>query len=159
MGSHFPSRDMLTTPSWLHLAPPESPQKFTCEYSLLWWALMQNSDPPQCCHYNCIFANIWYLILLIQSFNIIFAHIYVFKQCVLADFWGRKDSAVGINKLFIVHSMCTGAVIHAPLHLRLAQIAPLFGSQNAIFVKHKYAWEFWLIMFRIRVCVRYPRPR
>ena len=22
------------------------------------WALMQNSDPPQFCHYNCMFANI-----------------------------------------------------------------------------------------------------
>ena len=68
---------------------------------------MQNSDPPQFCHYKCIFANIWYLILLIQSSNIILRIFMFYKQRVLADFWGRKDSAVGINKLFIAHSMCT----------------------------------------------------
>ena len=28
-----------------------------------------------------------------------------YKQRILADFWGRKDSAVGINKLFIAHSI------------------------------------------------------
>ena len=28
-------------------------------------------------------------------------------QRVLADIWGRKDSVVGINKLFIAHSIYT----------------------------------------------------
>ena len=34
-----------------------------------------------------------------------------------------------------------GAVTHATLRLRLAQIGALFGSKNAIFVKHKYTWD------------------
>ena len=44
---------------------------------------------------------------------------------------------VVVYRSFYVH----GAVTHAPLKLRLAQIGALVGSQNAIFVKHKYAWE------------------
>ena len=68
---------------------------------------MYKSDPPQFCHYNCIFANIWYLIWLIQSIIIILCIFMFYKQRVLAGFWGRKDSAVGIDKLFIAHSMCT----------------------------------------------------
>ena len=57
-------------------------------------ALMQKSDPPQFCHYKCIFANIWYLILLIQSIIIILRIFMFYKQRVLAYFWGRKDSAI-----------------------------------------------------------------
>ena len=32
-----------------------------------------------------------------------------YKQRVLflADFWGWKDSGIGVDKLFIAHSMCT----------------------------------------------------
>jgi len=45
---------------------------------------------------------------------------------------------------------------HAPLRLRLAKIGALFGSQNAIFVTHKYTWECWLTIFMITVRVRYP---
>ena len=52
---------------------------------------MQNSDPPQFCHHSCIFANIWYVILLIQSFNIILRIFMFSKQRILADFWGRKN--------------------------------------------------------------------
>ena len=53
-----------------------------------------------------------------------------------------------------------GAVTHAPLRLRLAQIGALFGSQNAIFVKHRLniLGSGMLIdhdMFRVRVCVRW----
>ena len=107
------------------------------------------------CHYTCIFANILYLILLIQSITIILRIFMFYKQCILAELLGRKDSAVGINKLFIAHSTCTTQwYMHRcawDWHYRA-----LFGSQNAIFVKHKYTWECWLIMFRIRVCVRYP---
>ena len=116
---------------------------------LNYWALMQN--------YNCMLANIWYLILLIQSFNTIL-HIFMFyKQCDLADFWGRKDSTVCIIKQTVYRSFHVhSAMTHASLRLRLAQIGALSGSQNAIFVKHTYTWECWLIMFRIRVCVRYP---
>ena len=66
-----------------------------------------------------------------------------YKQRVLTYFWGRKDSVVGINKPLIAHSMCMAQyVTHSPLRLRLAQIGALFGSQNAILVKHSYTWEY-----------------
>ena len=70
-------------------------------------AFMYKSGPPQFWYYNCIFANIWYLILLIQSIIIILRILMFYIQRVLADFWGRKDSAVGINKLFIAHLICS----------------------------------------------------
>ena len=55
-------------------------------------ALMYKSDPPQCCYIS-IFANIWYLIKLIHSIIIILRVFVFYKQRVLANFWGRKDSA------------------------------------------------------------------
>ena len=46
-----------------------------------------------------------------------------------------------------------GAVTHAPLRLRLAQIGVLFGSKNAIFVKHKYTWDaYWSCLELQFVC-------
>ena len=54
---------------------------------------MYKSDPPQCCYYISIFANIWYLIKLIHSIIIILRVYMFYKQRVLANFWGRKDSA------------------------------------------------------------------
>ena len=59
-------------------------------------ALMYKSGPPKFWYYNCIFANILYLILLIQSIIIILRILMFYIQRVLADFWGRKDSVVGI---------------------------------------------------------------
>ena len=56
-------------------------------------ALMYKSDPPQSCYYISIFANIWYLIKLIHSIIIILRVFVFYKQRVLANFWGRKDSA------------------------------------------------------------------
>ena len=55
---------------------------------------MYKSDPPQCCYYISIFANIWYLIKLIHSITIILRVFMFYKQRVLANFWGRKDSAI-----------------------------------------------------------------
>ena len=63
---------------------------------------MYKSGPPQC-----IFANIWYMILLIQSIIFILRILMFYVQRFLADFWGRKDSVVGINKLFIAHFIYT----------------------------------------------------
>ena len=57
-------------------------------------ALMYKSDPPQCCYYISIFANIWYLIKLIHSIIIILRVFMFYKQRVLANFWGRKESAI-----------------------------------------------------------------
>ena len=56
-------------------------------------ALMYKSETPQCCYYISIFANIWYLIKLIHSIIIILRVYMFYKQRVLANFWGRKDSA------------------------------------------------------------------
>ena len=57
-----------------------------------------------------------------------------YKQQVLVDFWGRKDSAVGKHKLWMVtiyHSFHVhGAVTRAPMHSPLAQIGALFASQK-----------------------------
>ena len=55
---------------------------------------MYKSDPPQFCYYNSIFANIWYLILLIHSIIIILRIFMFYKQRVLAYFWGRKYTAI-----------------------------------------------------------------
>ena len=42
-------------------------------------ALMQNSGPPQCCHYNCIFAYIGYLTqTIILKLNVINQHSQVY---------------------------------------------------------------------------------
>ena len=57
-------------------------------------ALMYKSDPPQCCYYISIFANIWYLIKLIHSIIIILRVFMFYKERDLANFWGRKDSAI-----------------------------------------------------------------
>ena len=57
-------------------------------------ALRYKSDPPQCCYYISIFANIWYLIKLIHSIIIILRVSMFYKQRVLANFWGRKDDAI-----------------------------------------------------------------
>ena len=57
-------------------------------------ALMYNSDPPQCCYYISIFANILYMIKLIHSITIILRVFMFYKQRVLANCWGRKDSAI-----------------------------------------------------------------
>ena len=56
-------------------------------------ALMYKSDPHQCCYYISMFANIWYLIKLIHSIIIILRVFMFYKQRVLANFWGPKDSA------------------------------------------------------------------
>ena len=55
---------------------------------------MYKSDPPQCCYYISIFANIWYMIKLIHSITIILRVFMFYKQRVLANCWGRKDSAI-----------------------------------------------------------------
>ena len=56
-------------------------------------ALMYKSDPPQCCYYISIFANIWYLIKLIHSITIILRVFMFYKQRVLANVWGCVGSA------------------------------------------------------------------
>ena len=66
----------------------------------IWHLMFYKSDsatcasPPQCCYYISIFANIWYMIKLIHSITIILRVFMFYKQRVLANCWGRKDSAI-----------------------------------------------------------------
>ena len=55
-------------------------------------AFMYKSGPPQFWYYNCIFANIWYLNLLIQSIIIILRILMFYIQRVLADFEVEKTA-------------------------------------------------------------------
>ena len=73
---------------------------------------MYKSDPPQCCYYISIFANIWYLIKLIHSITIILRVFMFYKQRVLANCWGRKDSAICASRkrsghYFTIWHLCT----------------------------------------------------
>ena len=111
-------------------------------------ALMQKSDPPQFCHYNCIFANIWYLILLIQLIIIVLRIFIFYKQRVLAYFWGRKDSAICASR-----NRSGACVSYCAVHMEWAinslfMPTPLsFRPENdALFIKHKYAQDYvkWL---------------
>ena len=86
-------------------------------------ALMYKSDPPQCCYYISIFANIWYMIKLIHSITIILRVFMFYKQRVLANFWGRKDSAICASRkrsghYFPIWHLCTSRT-----HLNVAIIS------------------------------------
>ena len=86
-------------------------------------ALMYKSDPPQSCYYISIFANIWYLIKLIHSIIIILPVFMFYKQRVLANFWGRKDSAICASRkrsghYFPIWHLCTSRT-----HLNVAIIS------------------------------------
>ena len=84
---------------------------------------MYKSAPPQSCYYISIFANIWYLIKLIHSIIIILRVFMFYKQRVLANFWGRKDSAIcasrkGSGHYFPIWHLCTSRT-----HLNVAIIS------------------------------------
>ena len=86
-------------------------------------ALMYKSDPHQCCYYISIFANIWYMIKLINSITIILRVFMFYKQRVLANFWGRKDSAICASRkrsghYFPIWHLCTSRT-----HLNVAIIS------------------------------------
>ena len=135
--------DIIATLRWVRLVHKCQIVKYWKQlgvYVLLWesaregtrpqvLALMYKSGPPQFWYYNCISANIWYLILLILSIIIILRIFMFYIQRVLADICCRKDTVVGINILFIAHFICT-AQSHAPLRLRLSQIALSFRPQK-----------------------------
>ena len=89
---------------------------------------MYKSDPPQCCYYICIFANIWYFIKLIHSIIIILRVLMFYKQRVLAIFWGRKDSAICASRkrsghYFTIWHSCTSRT-----HLNVAIISLCFAN-------------------------------
>ena len=91
-------------------------------------ALMYKSDPPQCCYYISIFANIWYMIKLIHSITIILRVFMFYKQRVLANSWGRKDSAICASRkrsghYFTIWHLCTSRT-----HLNVAIISLFFAN-------------------------------
>ena len=91
-------------------------------------ALMYKSDPPQCCYYISIFANIWYMIKLIHSITIILRVFMFYKQRVLANCWGRKDSAICASRkrsghYFTIWHLCTSRT-----HLNVAIISLFFAN-------------------------------
>ena len=68
-------------------------------------------------------ANIWYLIKLINSIIIILRVFMFYKQRVLANFWGRKDSAICASRkrsghYFPIWHLCTSRT-----HLNVAIIS------------------------------------
>ena len=86
-------------------------------------ALMYKSDPPQCCYYVSIVANMCYLIKLIHSIIIILRVLMFYKQRVLANCWGRKDSAICASRkrsghYFPIWHLCTSRT-----HLNVAIIS------------------------------------
>ena len=91
------------------------------QYFTIWhWC---TSRPPQYCYYISIFANIWYLIKLIHSIIIILRVFVFYKQHVLANFWGRKDSAICASRMrsghyFPIWHLCTSRT-----HLNVAIIS------------------------------------
>ena len=104
-------------------------------------ALMYKSDPPQCCYYITIFANIWYLFKLIHSIIIILRVFMFYKQRVLANFWGRKDSAICASRkrsghYFPIRHLCTSRthVNVAIISLFLANIWYLIKLIHSIII-------------------------
>ena len=74
------------------------------------------------------FANIWYLIKLIHSIIIILRVFMFYKQRVLANFWGRKDSAICASRkrsghYFTIWHLCTSRT-----HLNVAIITLFFAN-------------------------------
>ena len=84
---------------------------------------MYKSDPPQCCYYICIFANIWYFINLIHSIIIILRVFMFYKQRVLANFWGRKDSAICASRKRSGHNFTIWHLCTSRTHLNVAIIS------------------------------------
>ena len=70
------------------------------------------------------------MILVNQSFNIILRIFIFYKQRVLADFWSRKDGAVGIYPEFCT---ATSAEYFLPVNRKLVNLA--WDTQI-------YFWEF-----------------
>ena len=84
---------------------------------------MYKSDPPQCCYYISIFANIRYLIKLIHSTIIILRVLMFYKQRVLANFWGRKDSAICTSRKHSGHYFPIWHLCTSRTHLNVAIIS------------------------------------
>ena len=92
---------------------------------------MYKSDPPQYCYYISIFANIWYLIKLIHSIMIILRVFMFYKQRVLTNFGGRKNSAICASRK-------RSGACYSAVHMKWA-INSLFMPNALSFRPQKYA--------------------
>ena len=89
---------------------------------------MYKSDPPQCCYYISFLPTFLYLIKLIHSIIIILRVFMFYKQRVLANCWGRKDSAICASRkrsghYFTIWHLCTSRT-----HLNVAIISLFFAN-------------------------------
>ena len=73
------------------------------------------------------FANIWYLIKLIHSI-IIILRVLFYKQRVLANFWGRKDSAICASRKRSGHNFTIWHLCTSRIHLNVAIISLFFAN-------------------------------
>ena len=74
------------------------------------------------------FANIWYLIKLIHSIIIILRVFMFYKQRVLANFWGRKDSAICASRKRSGHNFTIWHLCTSRTHLNVAIISLFFAN-------------------------------
>ena len=74
------------------------------------------------------FANIWYLIKLIHSIIIILRVFMFYKQRVLANFWGRKDSAICASRKRSGHNFTIWHLCTSRIHLNVAIISLFFAN-------------------------------
>ena len=74
------------------------------------------------------FANIWYLIKLIHSIIIILRVFMFYKQRVLANFWGRKDSVICASRKRSGHNFTIWHLCTSRTHLNVAIISLLFAN-------------------------------
>ena len=74
------------------------------------------------------FANIWYLIKLIHSIIIILRVFMFYKQRVLANFWGRKDSAICASRKRSGHYYTIWHSCTSRTHLNVAIISLFFAN-------------------------------
>ena len=74
------------------------------------------------------FANIWYLIKLIHSIIIILRVFMFYKQRFLANFWGRKDSAICASRKRSGHNFTIWHLCTSRTHLNVAIISLFFAN-------------------------------
>ena len=74
------------------------------------------------------FANIWYLIKLINSIIIILRVFMFYKQRVLANFWGRKDSAICASRKRSGHNFTIWHLCTSRTNLNVAIISLFFAN-------------------------------
>ena len=106
--------------------------------------IMYKSGPPQFWYYNCIFANIWYLILLTQSIIIILRILICLYTARLSRLLRSKRQR-GRNKQTVYRSFHILSAVTCTAALATGTSRAVFSTskvcQDALFIKHKYAQD------------------